>query len=510
MTSSSRPKDPVSRTEHAFASWLWMSAGYGVQGLLTVGSIAVLARLISPLEFGLVSAALLAINFSRAFAEGAIGPAVVQLPRLRDQHVQAAFTISLGTSILLFLLLWFGASTIAALLNAPSIARVLRVLACLQPVHAFGVVPESLLRRELRFRTIANIRIVSYGLGYAGIGIAAALAGARAWALVAAYATQAIVTTILLLRARPHPKRLGADWPAARELLSFGGGFVLARIGNYAAVDGDNLVVTERLGLAALGLYDRAYQLMVAPAMLLGQVMDEILFAALAQVQHDGPVVSAAYRRCVAGVAVITLPLTAVAWALAPEIVYIALGPAWSQVTTPFRILALGTLFRTSYKISDALTRALGAVYRRAWRQWVYAGLVIGGAIIGQRWGLAGVAWAVVLALAAHFVLQAQLVMKLVPLSWGAFLAAHGPALLTSIFLGLPALFIARLTRDVLHLPPLAVLGTTLGAVIILLSAALALWRHRFLGQDGSWLMAQAMEFARKRLRRMQPAGDVG
>jgi len=247
---------------------------------------------------------------------------------------------------------------------------------------------------------------------------------------------------------------------------------------------------------------------MVAPAMLLGQVMDEILFASLARIQDDRPRVSATYRQCIVGVAFAMLPLTIVAWTLAPEIVYVVLGPAWGGVTTPFRILALGTLFRTSYKISDSLTRALGAMYRRAWRQWAYAVFVIGGAIIGQHWGLAGVAWAVLLALAVNVLLQAHLVMKLVPFTWSDFLAAHGPALLTAAFLGLPALATALLLRDVLHLPPLAVLGGTLAVVCALLAAVLAFWRRRFLGRDGTWLVAQIMEFSQKPLRRMQTSAS--
>src|SRR5437879_7540016 len=98
------------------------------------------------------------------------------------------------------MLLWLGAPTIAALVKAPSLVLGLRGLACLQPIAGLGVIADSLLRRELRFRTIANVRIVSYGVGYGGVGIVAALAGAREWALVAANATQAILTTALLLR----------------------------------------------------------------------------------------------------------------------------------------------------------------------------------------------------------------------------------------------------------------------------------------------------------------------
>src|SRR3989442_682732 len=118
---------------------------------------------------------------------------------------------------------------------------------------------------------------------------------------------------------------------------------------------------------------------MAAPATLVGQVLDDVLFPAMAQIQSERQRVAVAYRRCVAGVALLTLPLSALALVLAPEIVRVLLGPRWADVTAPFRVLVLGTLFRTSYKISDSLTRALGAVYRRAWRQWSYAALVFGG-----------------------------------------------------------------------------------------------------------------------------------
>src|SRR5256884_5410454 len=209
MTSSSDQKPPVDRTGHALTSGVWRGAGYGLQGLMTVGSVPCQAWVRSPAEFGLVSAAMLAINFSRVCSEGAIAPAVVQHPKLRDEHIQTAFTLSLGTSVLLFMLLWLGAPTIAALLKAPSVAPVLRVLACLQPIAGLGVIADSLLRRELRFRTIANVRIVSYGVGYGGVGIVAALAGGRGGGLVGPNAAQDAVTPALLPLGPPHSLRSG-------------------------------------------------------------------------------------------------------------------------------------------------------------------------------------------------------------------------------------------------------------------------------------------------------------
>src|SRR5207249_289368 len=140
---------------------------------------------------------------------------------------------------------------------------------------------------------------------------------------------------------------------------------------------GDNFVAVKWLGVQALGLYERAYQLMAMPATLLGQVLDDVLFPAMAQIQFDTGRLAVAYRRLVAGMAVMTLPLSAVAVALAPELIYAVLGPKWGDAALPFQVLAVGTLCRASYKVSDSLTRAVGAVYQRAWRQWIYAALAL-------------------------------------------------------------------------------------------------------------------------------------
>ena len=108
---------------------------------------------------------------------------------------------------------------------------------------------------------------------------------------------------------------------------------------------------------------------------------------------------AAAYLRAVALIALLVLPLSAALILLAPEVVRVALGPRWGLAVAPFQILGIGMLFRTSYKMSDSIARSTGAVYRRAWRQVIYAALVVVGAWVGQHWGIAGVAWG---ALADH------------------------------------------------------------------------------------------------------------
>ena len=144
-----------------------------------------------------------------------------------------------------------------------------------------------------------------------------------------------------------------------------------------------------------LGYYSRAYQLVAMPAMLLGQMMDRVLFPVMASFQHARARLAEAYRRGISLVATVMAPLSVLIVMLAPEIVRVLLGPDWGPVVAPLRVLALGLVCRTGYKISDSLARSVGTVYKRAWRQAIYAALVVTGALVGRRWGITGVAWGV-------------------------------------------------------------------------------------------------------------------
>jgi PST family polysaccharide transporter len=490
-----------SRAERTLVGGFWMTLGMAAQGALTVLVLALLARFLQPRDFGVVSTGLLIVNFSLIFAQVGVGPALVQHPRLRPEHGATGLMITGSLSVGATLLLWGLAPVIAGRLEAPEVTAVLRALACVLPIQGLSVVSEALLRRALRFRELALARVVAYTAGYGLVGTTAAVLGAGAWTLVAAHATQTVVNTALLLRAQPFGRRPRFERAAARELAVFGGGFSLARVGNYAAVYGDKMATVTWLGVTALGLYERAYQLMAMPAVAVGQVLDDVLFPAMAQVQHDRSRLALAYRRCVAGVALLTLPISMIAVVVAPELIAVLLGPRWAAVVLPFRILAVGMLFRASYKISDALARAVGVVYRRAWRQWVYAALVVAGVWGGHPWGLPGVAAGVLVALVTNFVLMAELSLAQVELTRAEFARAHMPGLRLAVVVGTTAWTTAALARGA-EMPPPAVLALTAGAVLMLLAGLYRVAPLALLGGDGSWLTDKARQTIGTRLRR--------
>lgn len=490
-------------TRDTMNGMLWVAFGHGGRVVLQFVVIGILARLLTPADFGVVSAALVIIGFASIFSQLGLGPALVQRPNLEPRHVQAAFTGSVVFGLLIGVLIWLAAPLAAAFYRIDSVAPVLRVLAWTFPLKGIAVVSESLLQRDMGFRWLANRELASYGLGYGLLGVALAWNGAGVWALVGANMAQAIVNTALLVIARPPSVRLRVDPAACRELASFGGGFTAAKIGNRIALQGDNLVVGRWLGPEALGIYGRAYHLMAMPAALFGDIVDTALFPAMAKVQNQAQRLETAYRRGISLVALVILPASALFFTLAPELVYLLLGPQWSSVVIPFQVLAAGMLFRTSYKLSDSISRATGAVYRRAWRQAVFASLVVGGAWVGQHWGVNYVAAGVLGALLINFLLMAQLSLSVSGMTWRRFFAAHAAAIpLTAISVAV-AFGLVTILRQ-WDSPVVLRLLVPGGAALICLTVLA--WRlpRLFLGADGLWMIQFLRELLSKRLQRLR------
>jgi O-antigen/teichoic acid export membrane protein len=470
------------------SGFFWTFIGTGAQAVLQLLVLVVLARLLTPEDFGLVSAAMVVVGFSQIFSQLGVGPAIVQLRDLEPRHVRTGFMLSLIFGVAMTALVWALSGPIAVFFRIEGLAPITRAMALVFLLQGAGVVAESLLQRELRFRHLAAVEVAAFGLGFAGVGIGMALAGWGVWALAGAHIGQNAIRTLGLLTVHRHPMRPLVDTASARDLLWFGGGFTAARIGNYLGVHGDHLMVGRWLGAEALGIYGRAYQLMASPAMVLGQILDRVLFPAMAKVQDRAEGLHRAYRRGVALIALVILPVSLVLCLLGPEVVHVLLGPGWEAAIAPFRILALGMLFRTSYKMSDSLARATGAVYRRAWRQWIYAALVVGGAGLGTLWGVEGVTWCVMAAIGANFLLMAQLSLRLAEMTWGQFAAAHVPAMRLTAILCAAAWLTAEATRGA-GLAPFGVLAITLVALGLVAAALIRLMPRLLLGEEGLWML---------------------
>ncbi|MBX3507672.1 MAG: lipopolysaccharide biosynthesis protein [Parvibaculum sp.] len=487
-----KPEREKSLTHRTVSGFLWSAGGNAAQVVLRMLVLAVLARLIDPASFGIVSAALIAISLLEVMGQVGTSQAIIQRLELNKRDIHTAMSFTVVTSLLMGGLLYLFAPEIAALFGMEGVAPAIQLLALAFPIRGFSVVSEALLQRWMQFHRLAGITLASYVFGYALIALTLAHMGWGVFALIYGQIVQTIILSLCHIFFTRHVFGLGFDWKILRGMLVFSGGVSLSRFANFFAMNADNFIVGRMLGAEALGFYSRAFNFMIMPVGLLGNALDIVLYPAMSSIQNDEERLRRAYLRAVSLIALTVMPLSAVMVVLGQEMILIVLGGNWTEAVVPFQILSACLLFRIGYKANTILARAKGAVYRSAWRQWLFAILVAVGAWGGHFWGISGVASGVGFALAAQFLMMLNFGRSLTLASLGELASIHLRHLTIAVLAGGGTYASATFLRaqDAPHLIVLVAGGISAGVVLL----TLAILAPRLYGEEGAWVLGTVAE----------------
>lgn len=490
---------PNPLTTKTLRAMFWAGAGTGGQAVLQLLILAILARLLSPADFGLVAVGMVAISFTEIFSQIGVGPALVQKKDLSSTDLATAQTIAICSSCVLFLAIWASSGLIQSLFSAPGAAAIVQCLGVVFIIQGLSVCAEATLQRELAFKKLAVINLASQALGYGLVSVIAAQHGFGYWSLVWGQITKSALKTVFLL-VSVRTFKLGFNYASALSMMNFGVGFTLAKVCNFVALQCDNFVVGRYLGVGPLGIYTRAYHFIEMAAVFVGHALDQVLFPAMASIQTEIPRLERAYRRAVDAVMLLLLPLSAIALAGAQEIVWLLLGPQWGEVVLPLQVLLVALAFRAGYRVSDSLSRAMGAVYRRAWRQFFYAIAALVGAYIGRRWGIAGVAAGVSLAILLNYIVMLQLACVLLSTTMASFFRSHLIYVFMSVLVYISADFAAVGARE-LGAPQILTLAVTCATGMVVSLALLTVASRTRAGEN----IVAIFELLRSQIRRRKP-----
>lgn len=416
---------PAKRKDSVRGALGWTVLGGGAQILMQLLSTVVLARLLSPTEFGLVAATAALTAVVMVFSEIMFAPALVQRPEVTPQYVSTACLLSVLFAALLALAFSLLAGDIARWMAMESLEPVVQGLAIAMFVQGASAIPEALMMRRFQFKQTAAIESLAYGAAYMLVAIPLAFLGAGVWALVLAAIARTLIRFVWFVWYTAGEIRLGFDRASSREIMTMGGGFSLARVLHMVATQVDHLIVGRFLGAAQLGLYDRAYLLMKMPANVFNKLTGSMLLASLSRMQDDPARLRAAYIKAAQILALAGMALSAVTFSAAREITLTLLGPKWVSMSELLGILALAMYPRLGQKLATELLQARGKVYRNSAYQSLHAVLVVSGALAGVRFGVSGVAIAVAAAATIHFLVISGAVLRELGVSWLEFLRLH-------------------------------------------------------------------------------------
>jgi PST family polysaccharide transporter len=254
------------------------------------------------------------------------------------------FTILVGLA--LTLLVAAISPLVAAFYGDPLLRPITAAIGLTFILSAPASVPNALLQKALRFKQIASVQVAATLLSSAA-AIALALRGAGVWSLVVQSLLGAAASSLLVFVVSDWRPRWALDFRSLKDLLRYGAGLTGFNVLNYWSRSADNLLVGKFLGATALGIYSRAYSLMVLPLMQVIGVLQPALFPALAEIQHDTERVRRAYLRANRLITFVTFPAMFGLLAVADPFVNGLLGSAWAGVIPLIQILAMAGLLNT-------------------------------------------------------------------------------------------------------------------------------------------------------------------
>jgi O-antigen/teichoic acid export membrane protein len=365
--------------------------GQGVGMALQIGTTVVLARLLSPTDYGLQSMVLTLTAFFSLFKDAGLSVATVQRESLTHEEISTLFWINLALGALLTIVVVASSPFLAAFYKDPRLLWLTIASASIFLFNSLSVQHKALLDRAMRFSTSVKIDILSATIGSA-VAIVMAALGCGYWSLICQNISLPIVGTAATWIALPWmPGR--PRWTAElRSMVRFGGTVTLNSVVVYIAYNTEKILLGRFWGAAPLGIYTRAYQLATLPVQQLIGAAHNVAFSVLSRMQAEAQRLQRAYLKSVSMIVSLTIPVVISTAIFSDEIVLVVLGPKWIGVATVLRLLSPTVLVFALINPFSWFLRATGRVGRSLNIAFLITPVVILGILAGLRHGPAGVA----------------------------------------------------------------------------------------------------------------------
>jgi O-antigen/teichoic acid export membrane protein len=429
MRSRGTEKSLGKRAKHGV---FWSFAREGVSEVLLLPGSMVLARLLSPQEFGIAAAAGFFAQLAQRLSKLGFNAALVRAKDIRPIHLSTVFVINVVVGIVTFAALTLAAPLVGAFYRVPETAHVLRIAAIGFLIGPLGTVPASLLARDLRFRESA---MVDWYQGFAFVvsSVVFAWFGFSYMSMVYGKLIASVVQTgVRMTFARWRPS-FAFSMDALRDILSFGAGSHAKSLLEYVAGNIDNLIVGRFFGVVALGFYDKAFSAMDRALTRLNDGGPSVMFRVFAVIHDEPERFRRAYAKVLMSASMLSFPLFAILIVAAPQLMVVIFGQRWLPATVPFQILCIAAVLKLLNAYSSAATQAAGYIWSEVWRQLSYTALIVGSLIALRAWGPAGAAMGVLLATIVMTALMHVLLLRVTALRWMDIVRPQVPALACSV-----------------------------------------------------------------------------
>lgn len=377
-------------SRHAGRGAKWSLLSNLVQQVGRLAFTVVLARIIGPRDFGIVAQAIIYVGFVHLLLDQGFGAALIQKRRLEERDIGSVVWLNLVASVVMVGATILLAPAIARFFQTPEVASVLRVMSIAVLIYGLSVVPLSLMNRNLRFRIMAMIDVVSVVVG--GVtGVVVAIAGAGYWAVVAQTLVSASCSLIGLLLLTGVPP-MSASWRSLRSLMGFSLNLFGARVVQYSGTNTDNILVGRFLGPVDLAFYALSYRMLTLPIQTFGRMVNQVAFPIFSRFQDEPERIRDWFLLSTRATALFTYPALALALVLVPDLVPLVMGERWEPAVVPMQLFTIVAFRVIVSKLAGPVFMAVGMTKFVLRLSIVEVLLIVAGCAVGLQWGLVGVA----------------------------------------------------------------------------------------------------------------------
>lgn len=372
---------------------------FGTMGISFVSNI-VLARLLTPDDYGCIGMLAIFITVSNTFVDGGFGSALIQKKDVTQKDYSTIFWWNLFLSIVLYGVLFVSAPAVSRFYNIPLLESVLQVQGIVLIINALNIVQTNQLRKSINFKRLATIHIVSHIVG-AVLAIALAYMGWGVWALVAQQIVASSITSVMLWIMNRWMPSLCFSVESFKQLFSFGGFILASNLINTFCNNVQGLLIGKIFNPAMLGYYTQARKLEEIASTSCSNVVDQVSYPVLSKLQSDNVGLKNAIQKLTSTLAYVTFPLMLILILIAEPLIMLLYGEKWLPSVPYFQILCIAGIAICLQGVSYNAVASKGKskdlfIWTIIKRSLALIVLVISmyiGGIIGLMWGCSIGSW---------------------------------------------------------------------------------------------------------------------
>lgn len=346
-------------TTQAIKGISWIGLLRGTTRIVSFAKIAILARLLSPAQFGVYGIAALALSFLDVLTETGVNVILVQEKDNIDRHISSAWIVSILRGIVMSAILLLIAPFVSSFFQSPDSLFLLQLISIVPLLRGFINPSVVKFQKELQFNKEFWYRFTIFFVD-ASAAIIFAFVTKDSVSLVYGLIVGVLFEVILsFLIVKPRP-RFAIEKEYVRKIFHRGKWVTASGIFNYLFHNGDNIIVGKFIGTTSLGLYQMAYAFSILPITEVSDVFSRVVFPVYTKISKDQGRLKNAFLKSTAVISLLTIPFGVVLFFFPKEIIHVVLGDNWLGVATVLPILAIFGVLRAISGSASALFLAVG------------------------------------------------------------------------------------------------------------------------------------------------------